>query len=683
MPTKRALIIGINKYTYMEDKYQLKGCVNDAKLINSVLIHKFNFAPENVILLLDEAASLAKIHEAMEHIAQTLQSDDIFVFHFSGHGGDCKVHSEFTDEGTGKDNCILPCDDSEIDENGEYIYREVRDQQFSDWLKRLAQKTQYISLIFDACYSGTMTRSNEVSTNVRCIESRGRQAQLSTLGTRSNLNLQRSASTVATASEPRGAGGWLSRSDNYTVMSASRDTQKAKEWHFDIGGKSVRHGLLSFFLARNLIRAKPLSTYRDIFEQVCAGVVSMVTEQNPQIEGVIDREVFGVTDIEPLDFMPVVKVDNDIITLGGGAAQGVQASAKWQIFPPGTKVAVDDECLALIEIISVDGLYCTAQIIKRFGELVAGARAIEIESAEAVESFKVDISQIPTQYKAKLEAKVKSSKLLKPVKSSKAAQVIANVCESSQQLAELLPNTPPYNGVYPVWVFLEPEDKLAMKPRSVNEPDALEVIYSNLEKMAKFKNVLQLDNRRSKLKVECNLLRLNKDGSSELVNGGSGEFTERELMCIELKNNEPSATEDTPVAQHAGKSVFFAILWLGADRQIMHFYPRNRSCEELAAQKSIRIGSLQSKLAASLPTNHFRGIGSITWKVMFSSKESDFGLLSQEGLRSSIIPSNIDAFDIAFTGEAKPSHTEHEPDQRLAELDWCAINRGFILKRAE
>jgi hypothetical protein len=76
----------------MEEQYQLKGCENDARLMHSVLVNKFNFAPENIILLLSEDATLAAIHEAMAKVEQALEQDDIFVFHFSGHGGDCTVH---------------------------------------------------------------------------------------------------------------------------------------------------------------------------------------------------------------------------------------------------------------------------------------------------------------------------------------------------------------------------------------------------------------------------------------------------------------------------------------------------------------------------------------------------------------------------------------------------------------
>lgn len=670
MPTKRALIIGINTYLHMEEQYQLKGCENDARLMHSVLVNKFNFAPENIILLLNEEATLAAIHAAMANIEQALEQDDIFVFHFSGHGGDCTVHEAFSDEATGKDNCILPCDDSEPDADGKPIYREVRDEQFSDYLSKIAKKTVYTTLIFDACYSGTMTRSSALQepAKARFIPPQKRQAITTQRALDQNLSTQMIE---------KGAGGWLRRSDTYTVISASRDTQKAKEWHFDIGGGTVRHGLLSFFLARSLMRAKPLSTYRDIFESVSAGVVSMVTQQNPQIEGVIDREVFGVKEVEALDFVPVTKVEANVLTMGGGTAQGLRVGNTYKVYPPGTKVAHPDEYQALIQIVSIAGLSAQAEVLEQRAAIEVAARCVLFKAVKHADLFSVNVNELAQQYQQPMRDSLNQSKLVAAVDSAKGAQLTLYVCETQAKLADYLQddaivhlNEEQHSSLsFPLYLAVDQEGNLAMRPRALNEPDALNIIMTNLEKLAKFRNVMQLNNSDSKLDVAFDLYRLNDEHNKELVNGGSSEFAEHELMAIELSNK---------AATH---SVFFAIFWIGADKEIMHFYPRNRNSEELAAGKTLRIGNLQSKLAASLPKHHFSDLGSITWKVMFASSETEFGLLSQSGMRSSGNNASLEAFDIAFTGEAAPSHSEHEDGQPVIEQDWCAINRSVVLNR--
>ncbi len=66
MSNKHALIIGINRYQFMEPRYQLSGCVNDAKLIKSTLIRKFNFNRHDIVSLYDEDATREAILQEMQ-----------------------------------------------------------------------------------------------------------------------------------------------------------------------------------------------------------------------------------------------------------------------------------------------------------------------------------------------------------------------------------------------------------------------------------------------------------------------------------------------------------------------------------------------------------------------------------------------------------------------------------------
>ena len=140
MSKKHALIIGINAYPhYLGDKYQLKGCVNDALLIKSLLITKFNFNENDIVSLHDKAATRDAIIKHMDALADKIERDDIVVFHFSGHGHTCKVRTAFSDEGSGKINSIVPHDDCEpapidpvLAPEGE-IWREIREHTINQW----------------------------------------------------------------------------------------------------------------------------------------------------------------------------------------------------------------------------------------------------------------------------------------------------------------------------------------------------------------------------------------------------------------------------------------------------------------------------------------------------------------------------------------------------------------------
>ena len=79
---KRALLIGINQYDVQEDSNSqnsvsgwlpLHGCVNDVELQRDLLIHRFGFAPQDIVSLTDREATRKNIAETItEHlVAQT------------------------------------------------------------------------------------------------------------------------------------------------------------------------------------------------------------------------------------------------------------------------------------------------------------------------------------------------------------------------------------------------------------------------------------------------------------------------------------------------------------------------------------------------------------------------------------------------------------------------------------
>ncbi len=665
MSTKHALIVGINKYLHMAKKYQLHGCVNDAKLIRSILINKFNFDPANIIALYDEAATRDAILAEMDHIANKIEQDDILVFHYSGHGDRCITKTEHT-EGSGKDNCILPTDDSELMAEGKREYREVRDDQFKEWLQRIAKKTPYTTLIFDSCHSGTMTRGGAGSTRVRTVPAEARPQAAETV--RSTPD---GANRKPIGEKPR-AGGWLALSDNYVVISGCRDMQRSKERTFTKDGEKVRHGVLTYNLVNAMLGAKPGTTYRDVFELTCSGVVSQVSAQNPQIEGAIDRELFGVKDIEPLRYIPIEGVNGDKLTLDGGAAHGLRRGSKWAIYPPGTKQADNIDKIGTMQISKVGALSSSAVIIEGLGKVVVDARCVEIEAIGAIDPLLVDLSELNTHSRALMEPAIRRSRLLAVANSPDATDIQARIIESASSLPGNISAREKARIAGPIFAFFEDEDTLCMPLHPVNEPGVSKILLRNLEKIAKFRNVLRLDNPNSTLNVEFNLYKRAPDEELELANGGNFEFREDDEMVLEIKNNE----EERPV--------FFSIIWINATREIMHFYPHRKSSEELAPGMTVRIGHLSNKLTVSLGDDFIADVGSETCKAIFSTTESDFSWLNQDGMRSGkAASSGVTAVDAALNGAAAAATGEERQDGAATppQEDWDAVNRSYVLTR--
>ncbi|BAZ33736.1 peptidase C14 caspase catalytic subunit p20 (plasmid) [Cylindrospermum sp. NIES-4074] len=167
---KRALLVGINSYPGKNIQelrnqglwYQLRGAVNDVYLQRELLIHRFGFHPDDILVLTDEKATRQNILENFKkHLIEWVKSpDDVVVFHYSGHGSTVIDPNQiFDDEFNGT---IVPIDadlpSGYLNKGGEvdditagtiFLLREA-----------LGRKTKNVTFILDSCYSGGGVRGN-------------------------------------------------------------------------------------------------------------------------------------------------------------------------------------------------------------------------------------------------------------------------------------------------------------------------------------------------------------------------------------------------------------------------------------------------------------------------------------------------------------------------------------------
>ena len=108
-PKKLALLIGINTYKYPDRVSPLAGSINDVEDMRRVLVEKFQFPPENILILKDSQATHAGIIEAIKgHLIAKAQQGDIVVLHYSGHGSQMKdITGKMI---SGVDETIVPYD---------------------------------------------------------------------------------------------------------------------------------------------------------------------------------------------------------------------------------------------------------------------------------------------------------------------------------------------------------------------------------------------------------------------------------------------------------------------------------------------------------------------------------------------------------------------------------------------
>lgn len=83
-----AVCVGLNQYktSYVPANNWLKGCVADATSLQSNLMARGEWTPENAALLLDGAATKAAIRGAITNAAAAAAPGDVFVYTHSSHG---------------------------------------------------------------------------------------------------------------------------------------------------------------------------------------------------------------------------------------------------------------------------------------------------------------------------------------------------------------------------------------------------------------------------------------------------------------------------------------------------------------------------------------------------------------------------------------------------------------------
>jgi len=149
MTRKYALLIGIN---YKGQDGELNGCINDVKSIKNLLISKFAYDEENIIVMTDDSPK--SLQPTGMNIMNQLGSliikayynyaDEIF-FHYSGHGSWKRDTSG--DETDGRDECLVPLD---CDKAGM-----ISDDLLHNYLQYIPEKTNCIFYL-DCCHSASI-----------------------------------------------------------------------------------------------------------------------------------------------------------------------------------------------------------------------------------------------------------------------------------------------------------------------------------------------------------------------------------------------------------------------------------------------------------------------------------------------------------------------------------------------
>ncbi len=345
-PRKLALLVGINNY---DAATPLSGCLTDVELQQHLLIHRFGFNPDDIMIVADNAnfkPTRENIIQAFEnHLIEQAKPGDVVVFHYSGHGSLVKDSSplnleECRQENSTNNSCqyngtIVPQNVAPINsDNPEIPVSHLMGKTLFLLTSRV--KTDKFTMILDSCHSGGGTRGNIVVRAARLTrngqtlipsetELEFQQQQLSKLGWSEDELIKRRQTGIA---------------KGVALGSAGR-TQEAIDANFG----TFYAGAFTYLLTRYLWQLTSTQTAESVYINLRRSTNSLARSKNHTTAQIPTFEYQPGSDFnqQPLFFLElqtpsaeavIIKVRGETIEfwLGGVASQNLKSSGKGVVY---------------------------------------------------------------------------------------------------------------------------------------------------------------------------------------------------------------------------------------------------------------------------------------------------------------------------------------------------------------
>lgn len=266
---KRALCVGINRYP--QPGMDLQGCVNDAHNWSALLRDHYDFAKDDVAILLDEDATHANIVAGIKDLLTRAKRGDVLVFTNSSHGtyladtsGDEPVYDE----------AMCPYDTAD---------NPLVDDQLRELFTAVPAGV-HLTVISDSCHSGTVTRALPTLTP---DQRRVRFMNPKAIGWPEIPDVRRAAQPRKAATPEAHAEADMRE----LLLSGCL----AKQYSYDAVIEDQPTGAFSHFALAAIRAADYKITYQELHDQVVPALSDSNYDQEPQLEGTPEnkaRQIF-------------------------------------------------------------------------------------------------------------------------------------------------------------------------------------------------------------------------------------------------------------------------------------------------------------------------------------------------------------------------------------------------------
>ncbi|MGF9764821.1 caspase family protein [Microvirga sp. 0TCS3.31] len=633
-PPKFALLVGVGDYAQPQDKrYRvnpLQGPKNDIALMKDLLTSKeygFSDDKEHILTLVDSEATREAITAAFKNqIIENAKKykDATVVFMFSGHGS--QTSDLDGDEGDGYDETLVAYD-SRV-EGG----RDLADDEINAWIDELQKHTSNITLIFDSCHSGSATRDLDLTPR--------------TLPPNPYMASTPGVISTSKASSKDLASGIVPRHQQYVAISGSLPDELSNEGEIKVGNDSRRYGFLTYYLVQTL-QSTPGISYHQAIKQTETAVSKRVPSQHPQVEGDIDRAVFGGSENREDPYIQIVgNPSGDSFRIAAGAVQGLQEGTVLAVYTPDAKKLVGEEHkIANARISKVEDLTSTAELLEApAAPLTQDAKVRIVTPNYGFQRMRVFLSELPGQSTSEQDKKLlariadnlKDNTLVQRADSSNDWAVsIQRGCVNAKN--ELTPSDQLQKAsadCSPVY-YLAPKDRdyalFGLWVPADNVEAAAGSLSNAIENRAKQENIRHLDNAVSPLRGKLHLSFV-----KVLVDSSSGTPAIKSEQEVSIKGSEPTKVGDYyrfQIRNDSEDDLHVAVVWLGTSGKIRLYTP-TATGEVLKAGATIK---------TKPPLKAGRPLGLETYKVIATTRAGvNFRVLETPELTRAVATSPLE-----------------------------------------
>lgn len=573
-PTRHGLLVGIDQYPMIPGA-NLSGCVQDVVNLARILCERFQFAREDLVVLLNEQATRDRILAELAALAQRTQPDDVVVVHYSGHG--CQVPDLDGSEVDGLNETLVAADSG----RGALPNRDILDDELALVFGQIRAKTPYLTVIFDCCHSGTGTR------DVFGAKTRGLPPDLR-------------VGAAAQAQHTRALSESQAARFGYAYISGCRDEEVSHEHTESLPDGVLHQGALSYFLQRELAAASGPQSIRTLFERVSRRVTQAYPSQHPQADGDLDRAVFGTEQLPAIEVVEVASRTDQRVVLNVGLLQGATVGSSYAVFASQDGLTAERQ-LGVIEIERVAVTTASARILEecRPGAVAAATYAKELRHSLGDPGLTVEFVPCATDLASAHDALsaelARSTNVRVASDGSAQARIYALGARDNATANDPVPQLGAL--VKPVWAVVARDGQLMLPLTQMDAPQAAAQLALALGKLARKRALLLLENtsasNRLRGAVTCEVL-TQRDGKwCPVAPDESGQIAlaDGTRFAVQIRNG-------------ASQPIYPFLFYIGMDGGIELLFPSETRWEEWPPQRTFRFGATDgAELKIELPSD--------------------------------------------------------------------------------